>query len=176
MPFDNRAWEQEEQRAAEADAAVETRRKPRGVRVKKRALIGTVAAFLLLCAGIVAFANFSRSAEGIWVRCEDDSGLAGMTVEIRKRDGNLEGVIVAMGETTVPFQIGQVKWKDIRKVEIGKYTCYDLSYSYDKNAFYYGEAPSTIVIETGRKRMTLTVPRALDGSIQTGQYQTWEKQ
>ena len=146
MPFDDRIWEQEEQHAAEANIAVETRRKPRGIRVKKKALIGVVAAFLLLCAGIVAFANFSRSAEGIWVRYEDDSGLAGMSVEIRKNDGHLEGVIVAMGETTHPFQVGQVKWRDIRKVGIGKYTCYDLVYYSDENAFRYDKTPSTIIV------------------------------
>lgn len=179
MPFDDRIWEQEEQHAAEANIAVETRRKLRGIRVKKKALIGVAAAFLLLCAGIVAFANFSRSAEGIWVRYEDDSGLAGMSVEIRKNDGHLEGVIVAMGETTHPFQVGQVKWKDIRKVGIGKYTCYDLAHYQDEegeDAFHYDETPSTIIVETGSKRMNLKAPQNPKYQEQTGLNQTWEKQ
>lgn len=142
------------------------------ITVNKSLLIGAIIAFLGICGGIVGYANISRSAEGTWIRSEDDSFLQGMVVEIEKENGTLQGKIIAMGDTTIPFHVGQVKWSELKKVGIGRYTCYDLTYDHGSGTFYYGTAPTEIFIAAGGKGMTLINDK---NDTATGQYQTWQK-
>lgn len=143
------------------------------IRVSKALLIGVVIGYILLCAGIVVFANISRSAEGLWIRSEDDSFVQGMTVDIKKDSGGLQGVIVAMGNTGVPFHTGQVKWSEMKQTGIGRYTCYDLTYDHGNGSYYYGAEKAEIFIEAGGKGLILINK---DNGTATGQYQTWHKE
>lgn len=180
MQFDQRAWETEEQqgqRRAVADKGRKRKAASRRRRRRRRIRIGIACSlvFVLLCAGIVAYANVSRSIEGVWMRDADDTANTGMIVEVRKNGGTLEGVIVSPGKSST-FQAGQVKWKDIRKEGIGKYSFYELSSDALASSFHYNDLRATLIVGAGGRRLALTSPKDARYLAEIGLNQTWTRQ
>lgn len=110
---------------------------------------------------------------GTWVRYDDDTHVAGMTVAVVNNGGSLEGHIVAMQDGIGEFYTGQVKWHDIVKVAENEYDLLDLFHHYDSNENFWstGDAPSHISVIRNGTRLTL-VTRRNEG---TGNFQVWER-
>lgn len=110
---------------------------------------------------------------GTWVRYDDDTHVAGMTVAVVNNGGSLEGHIVAMQDGIGEFYTGQIKWHNIVKVAENEYELMDLTHHYGTNeAEYWGtEHTAHISVIRNGTRLTL-VSRRNEG---TGNFQVWER-
>ena len=109
--------------------------------------------------------------EGNWVRYDDDTHVAGMTVAVVNNGGVLEGHIIQMMDGIGVFNVGQVKWHNIKKVSENRYDLDDLFNINNGQAWYVADVPSHITIIKEGKRLTLVTDRK-EG---TGNHQIWEK-
>ena len=107
--------------------------------------------------------------EGNWVRYDDEVHVAGMTVSVVNKGGVLEGHIIQMKDGIGVFNIGQVKWHNIRKISENRYELDDLFTHYNGN-WTVGDVPSHITIIKSGQRLTLIADQ-----IGPGSHQIWEK-
>lgn len=163
-------WENETQQ--NGAAAFESATDNKGIQISKKGLLLGGSLLIIIFLGIIALYIFGRPIEGTWVRqMDDNSTLAGMTVEV-KRDGNiLEGTIISMPEGAIGFEVGQIKWFQIKKVGFGKYEFYDLIHHETTGTYSYGTT-SILTVLQGGNQLTL----ATDGSNSRGNFQVWVKQ
>lgn len=162
-------WENESQ---SPNSYLENQRKTTSLQVTKRSvIIVVVVTFIVICAMFSVY-TFGRRIEGVWVRqVDDNSTLAGMTVEVRKNNGILEGKIIAMPDGAETFEVGQVKWFALEKRSFGVYQGSDLSSN--NGAYYYDDTFSLFSIKSGGN--TLTVQNQ-GQDVSLGKFQVWVKQ
>ena len=130
--------------------------------------------FLTVLAVTVAVYHFAWPIEGVWVRQEDDVHVAGMVVKVERVNGALQGTIIAMDEGVGVFEVGLVKWMNIKKVGFGRYEWYDLLGKIDRNSttpFHYENDVSHCTVSGNGHFFNLLCPT--DGP---GKYQVWIKQ
>ncbi len=143
------------------------------VKIKKSSLFIIVASFVAIVAAIIAIYSFARPIEGVWVRQEDDTHVAGMTVEVKCVNGVLQGEIIDMDEGIGTFEVGLIKWYDIKKVGFGQYQLQSLiGIGGSSNTYHYDGTISHITVNRGGKSLSLTTPN----SNVTGAFQIWIKQ
>ena len=165
-------WENDEQLNITVND--ESATKPKGISVNKRGFFIGCGFLALVIIGLSAIYIFGRPIEGVWVRqLDSNSTLAGMTVEVRKDRGSLEGEIITMPENAYAFGVGQIKWHKIKKVGFGKYECYDLSHTDGTNFYSYADKPSVLIISPDGKQLTL---KAEESNADRGNFQVWIKQ
>ncbi len=163
----------EEEERATKKAAEKAAAEAKAKKGKKVLLVATPIAAVVILA-LIALFIFGRPLDGTWIRQLDDNGtLAGMTVEVSRNGGVLEGKIISMPSGANAFEVGQTKWFEIKKVGFGKYKFYDLvSYS-DGSYSYEYDRPSMIRVLPGGNRLMLTV-ESNDNYL--GKTQVWIKQ
>ena len=167
-------WENsaEQEESIANDSASAPTRKENGIQVSKKGLIISGSIIVLVILGLLAIYMYGRSVEGIWVRqMDDNSTLAGMTVEVKRDGAMFEGVIIDMPSNAYAFEVGQVKWHLIKKVGFGKYEYYDLSNTDGTNNYFYDSVCSLTVLPGG-KQLTIST----SGSNARGNHQIWIKQ
>ncbi len=144
------------------------------VYVKKSSLILIITTFIVVIAIILSIYIFARPIEGVWIRQQDDnSTLAGMTVEVKKNNGSIDGTIIAMPEGAETFEVGQVKWFNMKKVGFGVYQGQSLGAYEDTGGcvYHYDNNVSTMTILHGGDKLTLVSP-----DVEKGGFQIWIKQ
>lgn len=163
-------WEDESQ---DPNGGLSTQKKAASLQVTKRSVVIVVAvATIAICAMIAVFI-FGRRIEGVWIRQVDDNNtLAGMTVEVRKNNGILEGTIIAMPEGAEAFEVGQNKWIALRKTGFGIYLGKSLV-SHSDGTYSYGNNDSVFTVLSGGKIMTM---QSSEADVSKGSYQVWVKQ
>ena len=109
--------------------------------------------------------------EGNWVRYDDDTHVAGMTVAVVNNGGVLEGHIIQMMDGIGIFNVGQVKWHNIKKISENRYDLDDLFNINNGQTWSVSDIPSHITIIKDGQRLTLITDRT-EG---TGNHQIWEK-
>ena len=157
-------WENDSLRVDEPMSEKDTEKK--GVSVKKGTIVLFGGAVILIIVAVLCLYLFGRPIEGVWVRQEDDTHVAGMVVKVEKVNGTLQGTIIDMNEGIGKFDIGSVKWIEIRKTGFGRYELHD----FDERVKQYGELPSICTVLRGGKKLILT-----HSTTQTGGYQVWDK-
>lgn len=116
---------------------------------------------------------FGRRIEGTWVRQDDDTHVAGMTVEVKRVNGVLQGTIIDMTDGVGTFEVGLVKWYDLKRVGFGKYELYDLiGIGGSSTSYHYDGILSTIQILSGGQSLNVVNPKPGN----TGNFQIWTKQ
>ncbi len=143
-----------------------------GLRIKRTTVLYIVVSIVTVMVFILAVYFFARPIEGVWVRQEDDTRVAGMTVRVEKVNGILQGTIIDMNEGIGTFEVGLVKWMDIKKVGFGRYIWYDLiGIGGSSDYYHYEDTIASCTISRGGKRLDLYSPGA-----GTGKFQIWIKQ
>ena len=143
-------------------------------RISKRFVIAIGICVVMSILTMVGLYSFGRRLEGVWIRQPDDNTNAkGMVVVVSKVDGIYQGEIIEMGNDSRLFEVGQIKWKNIRKVGFGQYECNDLIGEADTQRYYYDESLSYIKVLNGGEHLTLA---ARSDTTSSGRYQIWIKQ
>ncbi len=138
----------------------------------KKALIIAGSATAIVIAVLLSVYMFARPIEGIWVRQTDTNyTVAGMTVEVRRNGRALEGVIISMPEGAEAFEVGQIKWFNIRKVGFGRYSFQDLTHSDSSGSYYYHRESDILAVSSGGKNLSIITSQP----DQKGHYQVWLK-
>ena len=150
----------------------EARIRIKKTRVSKKNIILFSGMFLLIFSIVIGIYTFGHPVEGVWIRQDDDTHVAGMTVEVIKTSGVYEGLIISMPDDAWTFHQGQIKWRDIRKIGFGQYECQSLAGT-DEMGYHYPEAKAIITVLDGGNKMTLVHE---DNTTSTGKYQVWIKQ
>ena len=145
------------------------------IKIKKKTLLGSAIAILLIAVGIGVLFSQTRKIDGTWIRVSDDNNLTGMVVRIE----NGQGVIVKSSSNNslgYGFKEGLVKWNNIQKTGWGQYTFSDLVSDDNSATTYYDNSISKMEVSMDGKRLTLTVVSGYLGEPgRTGLYQEWEK-
>lgn len=163
-------WENE---AKSQSSGLVNQKRVTSLQVTKRSVVIIVAITLVIISAMFSVYTFSRRLEGVWVRQLDDNNtLAGMTVEVHKNNGVLEGTIIAMPEGAEAFEIGQNKWFALRKTGFGIYQGKTLV-SHGDGTYSYGANDSIFKIMSTGRTMTL---QSSDADVSKGSYQVWIKQ
>ena len=145
------------------------------IKIRKSTLLIIASSMIVIVALLLSVYIAARPIEGVWIRqMDDNSTLAGMTVEVRKNGGVTEGVIITMPEGAEEFEVGQVKWFDIQKVGFGKYQFRDLTYSGNTETYYYRNSDSDLLsVMSGGKRLTISCSDRTQRD--KGAFQVWIK-
>ncbi len=164
-------WENDSQQRT-SDSSDKSRKK-RGFQVSKKVVAVISALFILALGSLGYIYTFTRTIEGTWVRqMDDNTTLAGMTVEVRRNGSRLEGVIISMPAGAESFYVGQVKWFGIRKTGFGQYAYYDLIAKDGGTEYYYGSNIDDMIINADESQLTISS----NNDTERGQHQLWVKQ
>ena len=166
-------WENESEQNALSNNDSADRHRKHGITVNKKALI-IISTFLVI--SIVAafvYYNSAKSIEGIWIRqMDDNTTVAGMTVEVSNNNGRLEGKIIAMPAGAAEFHVGQIKWFGIKKIGLGKYVFYDLISKEGGEKYTYSSNGDEMIVSSSGDQLTITANHDVD----RGAFQMWIKQ
>ncbi len=149
----------------------------RGITIHKKTILIVLTVLVITLVSAFVYYSSARSIEGIWVRqMDDNTTVAGMTVQIIREDGKTQGKIISMPENAQFFEVGLIKWFGIRRTGFGQYEFYDLTNPYDDindrstYRYSYNDSISNAIISSDGKTMTINSPG--DG---LGKYQLWIK-
>ncbi|TCL58553.1 hypothetical protein EDD76_106206 [Kineothrix alysoides] len=126
---------------------------------------------IFFLSAIICLSTLNKSThdlEGIWIRLPDDTSFENMKVEIRNDNGILEAEICAAPDgSSRAFQVGQIKWNDMKKNGLTTFTFYDLN---EKNS---GKASGSILMSNDKK--TIYISHSINQGPGRGDYQIWKK-
>ena len=166
-------WENETEDALVRTTGSSKKPHRHGITINKKTILVLSALLIIGLAAGLYYYSAARSIEGIWVRqMDDNTSVAGMTVEVRRNGSRLEGVIISMPAGAESFYVGQVKWFGIHKTGFGKYEYYDLISKDNGSEYDYGSNIDDMVVSADESQLTISS----NNDTEKGQHQLWVKQ